>query len=67
MRILNEQDKRDALNEILIELSKSQDTLKEARNRVSFFMRLEDIYYNYNSKENFRHYYSDIECVKVFL
>ncbi|MEH2960240.1 hypothetical protein [Candidatus Merdisoma sp. JLR.KK006] len=60
MRILNEQEKRDALNEVLIELSKSQDILKEARNRVSFFMRLEDIYYNYNSKEKFRHYYSDI-------
>ena len=52
--------KRDALNEVLMELSKSQDILKEARNRVSFFMRLEDIYYNYNSKEKFRHYYSDI-------
>lgn len=60
MRILNEQEKRDALNEVLIELSKSQDILKEAKDRVSFFMRLEAIYYNYNSKENFRHYYSDI-------
>ena len=39
MRILNEQEKRDALNEVLIELSKSQDILKEARDRVSFFMR----------------------------
>lgn len=60
MRILNEQEKRDALNEVLIDLSKSQDILKDARDRVSFFMRFEDIYYNYNSKENFRHYYSDI-------
>lgn len=60
MRILNEQEKRDALNEVLIELSKSQDILKEARDRVSFFMRFEDIYYNYYSKEKFRHYYSDI-------
>lgn len=60
MRILNEQEKRDALNEVLIELSKSQDILKEARDRVSFFMRLEDIYYDHISKENFRHYYSDI-------
>lgn len=60
MRILNEQEKRDALNEILIELSKSQDILKEAKDRASFFIRLEDIYYNYNNKENFRHYYSDI-------
>lgn len=60
MRILNEQEKREALNEVLIELSKSQDILKEARDRASFFMRFEDIYYNYSSKENFRHYYSDI-------
>lgn len=60
MRILNEQEKRDALNEVLIELSKSQDILREARDRASFFMRFEDIYYNCNGKENFRHYYSDI-------
>lgn len=59
MRILNEQEKRDSLNEVLIELSKSQDILREPKDRVSFFMRLESIYYNYN-KENFRHYYSDI-------
>ncbi len=60
MRTLNEQEKRDALNEILIELSKSQDVLEEAKDKASFFIRLEDIYYNYNNKENFRHYYSDI-------
>lgn len=59
MRILNEQEKRDALSEVLIELSKSQDTLKEPKDRISFFMRLEDIYYNFN-EEHFRHYYSDI-------
>lgn len=59
MRILNEQEKRDELNMVLIELSKSQDTLKEAKDRVSFFVWLEDIYYNY-SEEHFRHYYSDI-------
>ena len=52
--------KRDALNEVLMELSKSQDILKDARDRVSFFMRFEDIYYNYNRNEKFRHYYSDI-------
>lgn len=60
MRILNEQEKRDALNEVLIKLSKSQDILKEPRDRASFFMQFEDIYYDYNSKENFRHFYSDI-------
>ncbi len=59
MRILNEQEKRDSLNDVLIELSKSQDILKEPKDRASFFVRLESIYYNYE-KENFRHYYSDI-------
>ena len=59
MRILNEQEKREALNEILIELSKSQDTLKEAKDRYFFFKQLEDIYYNYNNTY-FRHYYADI-------
>lgn len=59
MRILNEQEKRDSLNDVLIELSQSQNILKEPKDRASFFMRLESIYYNYNT-ENFRHYYSDI-------
>ena len=59
MRILNEQEKRDSLNEILIELSKSQDILKESKDRVAFFIRLESIYYNCD-EENFRHFYSDI-------
>lgn len=55
----NEQQKRDSLNEVLKELSKSQDILKKPENRASFFKSLEDIYYNCG-KENFRHYYSDI-------
>lgn len=59
MRILNEQEKRDSLNEVLMELSKSQDILKERKDRASFFVRLEAIYYNCN-EENFRHFYSDI-------
>lgn len=59
MRRLNEQEKRDALNEVLIELSKSQDILRESRDRASFFVRLESIYYNCE-EENFRHFYSDI-------
>ncbi len=36
MRILNEQEKRDSLNDVLIELSKSQDILKEPKDRASF-------------------------------
>lgn len=59
MRILNEQEKRDLLHKILIELSESQDTLKDSRNRSEYFRRLESIYYNAGS-DNFRHYYSDI-------
>lgn len=59
MRILEEQEKRDALHDILLELSKSQDILRETKERISFFKRLETIYYNWN-KENFRHFYSDI-------
>ncbi len=46
MRILEEQEKRDALHDILLELSKSQDILRETKERISFFKRLETIYYN---------------------
>ena len=59
MRILDEQEKRDALHGILLELSKSQDILKESRERISFYKRLETVYYNCD-EENFRHFYSDI-------
>lgn len=59
MRILNEQEKRELLQEILIELSKSQDVLKDSKSRSDYFLRLESIYFNTDS-ENFRHYYSDI-------
>lgn len=58
MRILNEQEKRDALTQILIELSKSQDILKEPQDRSTYFKRLEWVYYK--KGQNFRHYYSDI-------
>lgn len=56
---LNEQEKRDSLTELLIELSKAQDLMRDAQNREKYFNRLEDIYYN-EDKDNFRHYYSDI-------
>lgn len=57
MRIMNEQEKRDSLNQVLIELSRSQDILRESQKRISFFVRLESIYWD---EEKFRHYYSDI-------
>lgn len=59
MRILNEQEKRDLLQQILIELGKSQDVLKDSKDRIEYFLRLESVYYNTGS-DNFRHYYSDI-------
>lgn len=54
-----EQNKRETLNNILIELSKSQDILKDAKNKDMYFKKLESIYYSCD-EENFRHYYSDI-------
>ena len=59
MIILNEQEKRDALSDILIELSSSQDILKNPNSLIDFYKRLESIYFNVDS-DNFRHYYSDI-------
>lgn len=59
MRILDEQEKRDSLNTILIELSGSQDILKDSKDRIAYFVRLESIYYG-SGKDNFRHFYSDI-------
>ncbi len=54
-----EQNKRETLNNILIELSKSQDILKDAKNKDIYFKKLESVYYSCD-EENFRHYYSDI-------
>lgn len=59
MQFLNEQEKRDLLHQVLLELSESQDVLKERKRRSEYFLRLEDIYYNTDS-DNFRHFYSDI-------
>ena len=66
MRNLDEQEKRDLLKEILMDLSKSQDVLKEPKDRAVFFVRLEDIYYKCD-KENFRHFYSDIFAVLTLI
>ncbi len=66
MRNLDEQEKRDLLKEILMDLSKSQDVLKEPKDRAIFFVRLEDIYYKCE-KENFRHFYSDIFAVLTLI
>lgn len=59
MIVLDEQQKREALNQLLYDLAKGQDVLKESRSRAEFFIKLEDIYHKVND-DNFRHYYSDI-------
>ena len=59
MQILNEQEKRDSLRQLLMDLSKSQDVLKDRKDRRDYYLRLEAIYYNTYS-DNYRHFYSDI-------
>ena len=59
MQILNEQEKRDSLRQLLMDLSKSQDVLKDRKDRRDYYIRLEAIYYNTDS-DNYRHFYSDI-------
>ena len=59
MQILNEQEKRDSLRQLLMDLSKSQDVLKDRKDRRDYYLRLEAIYYNTDS-DNYRHFYSDI-------
>lgn len=59
MRNLNETERENELRQCLIELSKSQECLKNSTQRKNFFLRLEEIYYKPNGK-NFRHLYSNI-------
>ena len=54
-----EQQKRDNLRNLLIELSSAQDLLKDNKKRKEYYRKLESIYYDKNT-DNFRHYYSDI-------
>ena len=55
-----EQQKRDALGNILFKLASSQDILKEESDKEALYKRLEDIYHDEDSKYHFRHFYSDI-------
>lgn len=59
MSNLNETDRRNELRQCLIELSKSQDCLKDEYQRKKFFLRLEKIYCKPDGQK-FRHFYSDI-------
>ena len=54
------EDKTLKLQKIIFELSKNQDVLENPVQLEKYFNILEDIYYAENSKESFRHYYSDI-------
>lgn len=66
MRILNEEEKRNLLKDILIELSRDQEILRERQNRIDYYRRLEDVYYS-SDADNFRHYYSDIFAVLTLI
>lgn len=59
MIVLEEQERRQALIELLYELALKQDVLKEKKSRVEYFKKLEKIYYKVDD-DNFRHFYSDI-------
>lgn len=61
-----EQQKRDNLTDLLIELSSAQDLLKDKRKRSDYYRKLEDIYYD-SDTDNFRHYYSDIFAALTFI
>ena len=56
----SELKKRYEFREILIDLAKQQDLLKNLSTCGNFYNRLEMLYYNENSEECFRHFYSDI-------
>ncbi|MFR2126469.1 MAG: hypothetical protein ACLS4P_08070 [Dorea sp.] len=65
MIVVDEQEKRQALLDLLYELALNQDALKEKSDRVEYFKKLENIYYKAEDN-NFRHFYSDIySCLTV--
>lgn len=63
MDIIREEQQRDEFRGILLELSQSQLSLKEKGDRSKIYQRLEKLYYSSDSKEGFRHFYSDIFAV----
>lgn len=54
-----EEKKRNELRCCLIDLSKSQELLKDKKQKSEYFLKLESIYWNPDG-DNFRHFYSDI-------
>lgn len=57
----NVDEKREQLQDILIELSDSQKKLQEEDNYTGIIKKLEDLYYG--EKQNYRHYYNDIFAI----
>lgn len=56
----DEQKRRDDLRKLLFDLSKEQGALRDRKLRSSYFLKLEQIYYEPESNEYWRHFYSDI-------
>lgn len=54
--------KRKNFRDILYELAKNQNVLKDPAERVKIYVQFENLYY-INEKERFRHFYSDIFSV----
>ncbi|MGM9958246.1 MAG: hypothetical protein ACI32B_03245 [Erysipelotrichaceae bacterium] len=65
MIVLDEQEKRDELEDLLYDLASDQNVLQDKKNRADCFRRLESIYYK-TDEDNFRHFYSDLfSCLTV--
>lgn len=65
MIVLDEQEKRDELEDLLYYLASDQNVLQDKKNRADCFRRLESIYYK-TDEENFGHFYSDLfSCLTV--
>lgn len=60
MDINKEKEDRKKFKDILVSLSKSQDTLQNESDLNDIFNRLERLYWSQNTDNKFRHYYSDI-------
>lgn len=60
MDLSEERQKREVFREILRDLAKSQDVLKEKSDRVKMYGRLEKLYDAPDKEHEYRHFYSDI-------
>ncbi len=63
MDTAKEKLKRKAFRDILYELAKSQEVIGNAYYRSTVFRSLENLYYNSESEQQYRHFYSDIFSV----